>query len=162
MVHPCCMDNSLTASYSNSIGYSLKCPIPFPSWGHKLYSQTLLLPVLSDNQRNHHIAGKKKKSFYNYYCCCKEKAFNFHPCPTQKLLRCSSQVWVAVLITGCLNITFLPQTATFCCRQIELFSYKYSRCFNNVLITNLKGYLTGLLFFFSPTSKSSEWPPCFR
>ena len=67
---------------------------------------------------------------------------------SKKLLRCSSQVWGSCFDYKLFEYYISSQTATFCCRQIELFSYKYSQCLDNVLITNFNGYLTGFVFFF--------------
>lgn len=158
-----CLDNSLKSILLKSIGYSLKCLISLPWWGHKLYSQTLPLPVLSDNQTKESSHGRKiekqnKKCFnITVITAAAKKSIWFLPLSySKKLLRCSSQVWGSCFDYKLFEYYISSQTATFCCRQIELFSYKYSQYFDNVLTTTSNGYLTGSP---PPTSKSSEWPP---
>ena len=108
--------------------------------------------MLSDNQRNHH--RKKKIAFLKLLLLLllQRKVFvNFHPCPIQKkkkILRCSFQVWGSCFDYRLFEYYVSSQTATFCCRQMELFSYKYRQCFSYILITNINGHLT--IFFFSP------------
>lgn len=97
------------------------------------------LCLVTIKQRIHHVA---ESSFLKLLLLLPlQKVFvNFHLVLLTQLPRCFSQVWGSCFDYKLFEHYISSQKATFCCRQIELFSYKYSQYFSNILITNSNGY----------------------